>query len=203
MVDIEEILAFWFADAPAAPAAAQERNAFWFQPDADFDREIWSMFADSVGDAASGFCDSWADEAAGRLALILLLDQFPRNMYRGTAEVFRNDSRAMALASEGVEKDQLSGLSIPEQAFFLMPYQHSEELESQKASVALYQKMVSDASEEWRAVAEDYRDFAARHHDIIKQFGRFPYRNQALGRKSTAAEDQYLAGGGDTFGQVS
>ncbi len=202
MVDSEEILKFWFADSASSPEAARERNAFWFESDEDLDRQIWSLFADSVSDAASGIYDSLADEPDSRLALIILLDQFPRNMYRGTAEVFRHDARALALAREGVEKQHLQHLSVPEQAFFLMPYQHSESLEAQQEGVRLYNLVVQGAPEEWRALAEGYRDFAVRHHDIIEQFGRFPHRNQALGRKSTAAEEHYLESGGDTFGQV-
>ncbi len=201
MVNIEDILHFWFADAPTLPAAAAERNKFWFEASDEFDRTIWSMFADSVSDAAAGLYDVWADTAAGRLTLILLLDQFPRNMYRGTAEVFRYDTRALAFAREGVEKDHLAELSIPEQAFFLMPYQHSEDLATQKEGVELYRTMAALADDEWRELAEGYRDFAILHHDIIERFGRFPHRNAVLGRSPTPAEERYLAAGGETFGQ--
>ena len=202
MVHCEEILKFWFADSAGSVAAARERNAFWFSSDEDVDRQIWSLFADSVSDAASGIYDSWADEPDGRLALIILLDQFPRNMYRGTAEVFRHDARALAFTREGVHQQHLEYLSIPEQAFFLMPYQHSESLEVQEEGVRLYDRLARDAADEWRELAEGYRDFAVRHHDIIAQFGRFPHRNQALGRKPTPAEVHYLESGGDTFGQA-
>ena len=202
MVDVEEILKFWFADSADSPAAAVARGAFWFHANEAMDREIWSMFGDSVTDATSGLYDVWAEEPDGRLALILLLDQFPRNMFRGTGEVFRHDPRAIALAREGVELGQLDSLSVPEQAFFLMPYQHSEDIATQKAGVELYKIAAAKAADEWREVAEGYRDFAIRHYEIIAQFGRFPHRNQALGRQSTGAEDRYLAGGGDTFGQA-
>ena len=202
MVDAHDILKFWFDDAPFSPAATLARNGTWFQSDDDFDRQIWSMFADSVSDASTGLYDVWAEAPEGRLALIILLDQFPRNMYRGTAEVYRHDARAMAFAREGVEANHLDGFGVPEQAFFLMPYQHSEDLATQKAGVELYKIMAAQADDEWREIAEGYRDFAIRHYEIIAQFGRFPHRNQALGRKSTPAEDQYLAGGGETFGQT-
>jgi len=201
MIEIDEILKFWFDDAPHSPDAAAERNPFWFQANDEFDREIWSMFADSVGDAASGLYDAWAEQPDGRLALILLLDQFPRNMYRGTAEVYRYDVRALAVAREGVQLDHLAGLSVPEQAFFLMPFQHSENLATQKAGIELYKKTAASAPEEWREIAEGYRDFAILHHDIIEQFGRFPHRNKVMGRNPTPGEIEYLASGGDTFGQ--
>ena len=202
MVEVDEILKFWFADAADSPAAAAARGKFWFQVNEKVDRQIWFLFADTLSDAASGVFDVWAEEPDGRLALIILLDQCPRNMYRGTAEVFRHDPRAMALAREGVECGQLESLSVPEQLFFLLPYQHSEKLAIQKAGVELYEIVVAKAADEWRAVAEGYRDFAVRHYDIIAQFGRFPHRNQALGRQSSGAEERYLSGGGDTFGQA-
>lgn len=202
MVEADEILKFWFADAADSPAAAAARGEFWFQVNEKVDRQIWFLFADTLSDASSGLFDVWAEEPDGRLALIILLDQCPRNMYRGTAEVFRHDPRAMALAREGVECGQLESLSVPEQLFFLLPYQHSEKLAIQKAGVELYEIVVAKAADEWRAVAEGYRDFAVRHYDIIAQFGRFPHRNQALGRQSSGAEERYLAGGGDTFGQA-
>jgi uncharacterized protein (DUF924 family) len=201
MVDWEEILKFWFADSASSLEAARERSAFWFDSNEELDRQIWSFFADGVSDAASGIYDNWTDEPDSCLALIILLDQFPRNMYRGTAEVFRHDIRALAFAREGVEKQHLKQLSVPEQAFFLMPYQHSENLDVQEEGVRLYNIVAQAAAEEWCELAEGYRDFAVRHHDIIEQFGRFPHRNQALGRKSTPAEEQYLESGGDTFGQ--
>lgn len=202
MVEADEILKFWFADAADSPAAAAARSEFWFQVNEKVDRQIWFLFADTLSDAASGLFDVWAEEPDGRLALIILLDQCPRNMYRGTAEVFRHDPRAMALAREGVECGQLECLSVPEQLFFLLPYQHSEKLAIQKAGVELYEMVAAKAADEWRAVAEGYRDFAVRHYDIIAQFGRFPHRNQVLGRQSSGAEERYLAGGGDTFGQA-
>ena len=202
MVDIDDILNFWFADAPTLPAATVERNKFWFEANDEFDRQIWSTFADSLSDAAAGLYDVWAKDPAGRLALILLLDQFPRNMFRGTAEVFRHDARALAFAREGVELGHLADLTIPEAGFFLMPYQHSEDLAIQKAGVELYSKVAAGADDEWRELAEGYRDFAIRHYEIIAQFGRFPHRNAVLGRISTPAEEQFLAAGGDTFGQA-
>lgn len=202
MVEADEILKFWFADAADSPAAAAARSEFWFQVNEKVDRQIWFLFADTLSDAVSGLFDVWAEGPDGRLALIILLDQCPRNMYRGTAEVFRHDPRAMALAREGVECGQLECLSVPEQLFFLLPYQHSEKLAIQKAGVELYEMVAAKAADEWRAVAEGYRDFAVRHYDIIAQFGRFPHRNQVLGRQSSGAEERYLAGGGDTFGQA-
>lgn len=202
MIDPDNIIDFWFGQACASPAAALERNGFWFGSDSEVDQQIWELYADAVTDAGAGHYADWAETARGRLALILLLDQFPRNIYRGTAEVFRYDAKALDLAGQGVTLGHLAGLAVPEQAFFLMPYQHSEDVAVQNAGVALYTAMVDDAVDEWRAVAAGYRDFAAQHRDIIAEYGRFPHRNSVLGRSSTPAEDGYLAGGGATFGQA-
>jgi uncharacterized protein (DUF924 family) len=202
MIDPDSIMRFWFAQACESPAATMERNAFWFGADAAVDQQIWELYADTVTDAGAGHYADWAETAQGRLALILLLDQFPRNIFRGTAEVFRFDAKALDLAGQGVTLGQLAGLTIPEQAFFLMPYQHSEDIAVQNAGVALFSAMADDAPDEWRAVAAGYRDFAAQHRDIIVEYGRFPHRNSVLGRVSTADEDGFLAGGGATFGQA-
>jgi uncharacterized protein (DUF924 family) len=202
MLHPDDILQFWFADACDSPAAAGKRNTFWFTPDRAVDEQIWQLFADDVSDAANGHYQNWSDTAMGRLALIITLDQFPRNIFRGTAEVYRYDHRALQLAQQGVARGQLAGLTVPEQAFFLMPYQHAEDLAVQESGVALYDAMVAAAPPEWRELASGYHDFAVRHRDIIAEFGRFPYRNSVLGRHSTPAENVYLAQGGPTFGQM-
>lgn len=202
MTQPDEILEFWFADALNSPAAAARRNEFWFSANAEVDRTIWEKYGDTVADAAAGHYDKWAETARGRLALIIVLDQFPRNIYRGTAEVFRCDRVAMALAEAGVTRGHLAGLTVPEQTFMLMPFQHSEDIEEQRAGVALMQGLVAEAGPDWRALAQGYADYAVLHHDIILEFGRFPHRNQVLGRQATPAESAYLKGGGATFGQA-
>ncbi|TDJ43681.1 MAG: DUF924 domain-containing protein [Gammaproteobacteria bacterium] len=200
MIDPDRIMRFWFAQAGETPAATIERNSFWFGADTVVDQQIWELYADIVTDAGAGHYADWAETAHGRLALIILLDQFPRNIFRGTAEVFRYDIKALELAGQGVTLGQLAGLTVPEQAFFLMPYQHSEDVAIQNAGVALYAAMAEDAPDEWRDIAVGYRDYAAQHRDIIVEYGRFPHRNSVLGRASTANEDGFLAGGGATFG---
>jgi uncharacterized protein (DUF924 family) len=198
----EDVLEFWFADAASSPDVARERNKFWFNGNPETDSEIWKIFEDVITDAAGDIYDQWGETGLGRLALIILLDQFPRNIYRGTSEVFRYDERALALAGQGVTLGQLAGLSIPEQAFFLMPYQHSEDISVQRAGIQLMQAMTNEASEEWQAIAQGHLDFAVRHHDIVAAYGRFPHRNSLLGRSSTEAEAEFLTDGGETFGQA-
>lgn len=198
----DEVLEFWFADALESPAAAAARSSFWFGSDPATDSLIWKLYADTVTDAAAGHYDDWLQTARGRLALIIVLDQFPRNIFRGTAEVYRYDPLVITLAQAGVALGQLAGLTVPEQAFYLMPYQHSEDLEVQRAGVALMQAMVSEALPEWQDSARGFSDFAMRHYDIVESYGRFPHRNKVLGRNSTKAETRFLSEGGETFGQA-
>lgn len=202
MAHPDEVLEFWFADALTSPAAAEARGSFWFGSDPVTDSLIWELYADTVSDAAAGHYDDWLQTARGRLALIIVLDQFPRNIYRGTAEVYRYDPMVITLAQAGVALGQLAGLTVPEQAFFLMPYQHCEDLEVQRAGVALMQAMVSEAAPEWQDCARGFANFAVRHFDIVESYGRFPHRNKVLGRNSTEAETRFLREGGETFGQA-
>jgi uncharacterized protein (DUF924 family) len=202
MATPDDVLEFWFADAAESPEATRVRSEFWFSNNPETDSQIWQLFADVVGDAGVDVYDDWANTAYGRLALIILLDQFPRNIFRGTSEVYRYDSRALMLAGQGVTVGQLAGLSVPEQAFFLMPYQHSEDISVQRAGVQLMKAMVDEALDEWKPVARSYHEYAVHHHDIVAAYGRFPHRNSLLGRSSTEAEAEYLAQGGETFGQA-
>ncbi len=202
MAQPEEVLAFWFGDACSSPEVAKTRQHFWYVPNSDTDQQIWELYADVVSDAANGFYDYWQETPQGRLALIILFDQFPRNMYRGTSEVYRYDAKALQLAGQGITVGHLNGLSLPEQTFFLMPYQHSEDIAVQRVGVDLLRALVAEAPPEWQAFANEALSYAIRHHDIVAEYGRFPHRNSLLGRNSTEAEAQFLAEGGETFGQA-
>lgn len=197
----EEILQFWFEDCCDSPEKAEARNSFWFNANPEFDAQIWTLYSDVVTDAAAEHYSEWDQTPLGRLALIIILDQFPRNIFRGTSEAYRYDAMALALARAGVEKGQLAGLAVPHQAFFLMPYQHSEDIQVQRSGVELMQGIVDDAPPEWRDCAAGYSEYARIHHDIVASYGRFPHRNATLGRSSTEAESRYLSDGGQTFGQ--
>jgi uncharacterized protein (DUF924 family) len=202
--DPERVLDFWFADAAREPSAAQARSSFWYGGAAsakEIDREIAQRFGERVRAAAAGELDSWAATARGRLALVILLDQFPRNLHRGTARAFEHDARALALSREGVANGHLEELSPVEQVFLLMPYQHVEDLAMQREGAALYDRIAADAPREWRPYLEYTRDYARRHLAIVERFGRFPHRNEVLGRAAAAEETAYLAQGGDRFGQ--
>lgn len=202
MASPDEVLQFWFADSCESPELAELRDSFWFSVDPAVDQIIWTAYGDLVVDAGGAHYAHWAETARGRLALIIVLDQFPRNIFRGTSEAYRYDAAALALASEGVKMGHLAGLAVPQQAFFLMPYQHSEDIVVQRAGLELMQGMVDEAPENWRHCASGYCDYARMQHDIVASYGRFPHRNAIVGRKSTEAETRYLDEGGHTLGQA-
>lgn len=195
-----EVHEFWFAGAEHNAALAADRMDFWFKADPSTDAAIAERFAGAIEAAAGGDYSQWAATPAGCLALILVLDQFPRNLYRGTAAAFQNDALAFGLTVVGQRLDFLSQLSPIEQVFFLMPYQHIEDLQRQREGVALYTRLAATVSSEWQSLITGCRDFAQLHCDLIERFGRFPHRNAVLGRTSNSAELLYLQDG-ESFGQ--
>ena len=147
---------------------------------------------------------SWADGPRRRLSLILLLDQFPRNIYRGTSKAFAYDEQALGLALSGMHSGADAALDPVERIFFYLPLQHAESLEVQDESVAAYRRLVGESPEILRPVAFDScLKYAEMHRDVIRQFGRFPHRNRVLGRLSTPDEQAYLEGGAGAFRPVS
>ena len=174
----------------------------WFGEDPAFDHEIEQAFAADVEQASAGELDHWGDERRGRLALILLLDQFRRNIYRGSAKAFEMDNAALKLCVEGAMQKKDRGLTPIQRAFFYMPLQHAESRKVQAKSVELYNTLAKAVSPTLRETFLTIAQFAELHHDIIEQYGRFPHRNAMLGRHNTPEEDEYLAGDAPGVGQA-
>ena len=196
-----DILKFWFAGSERDASAAAARMGFWFSATADTDASIKTQFGEVIDRAAKGDCADWAATPSGCLALILILDQFPRNVYRGTPAAFTHDALALGLTVIGQRMGFLQELSPVEQMFFLMPYQHVEDAQRQLEGVALYQQLAAGASAEWQQFLSESLDFAQLHCNLIQRFGRFPHRNSILGRASTHSELEYLRDG-ESFGQT-
>jgi uncharacterized protein (DUF924 family) len=199
--DPETVLDFWFGDAASAPKAAERRGDLWFGGAADVDARIRERFEPWIEAAARGELADWTRTARGSLALVLLLDQFSRNVWRGTARAFAHDVEARGVARSAIASGQLAALAPVEQAFVLMPFEHSESLADQRECVRLSDAITAAAPAEWQETMRLFADYAHRHLALIERFGRFPYRNRVLGRESTADELAYLAEGGATFGQ--
>jgi len=198
---IERILSFWFKEHELTAPQIDGRMDTWFGEDPVFDHEIEKQFSGDVEDASSGAIDYWSHQPRGRLALIILLDQFRRNIHRGTAEAFAKDKAALKLCVEGAMQKKDKGLTPIQRVFFYMPLQHAESRKVQKKSVEIFQRLAKAVSPTDRETFETVAHFAELHHDIIEQFGRFPHRNNVLRRKNTPEEEEYLAGDSPSFGQ--
>lgn len=199
---IDRVLAFWFQQRELSAPQIDARMDTWFGEDPVFDHEIERRFADDIERASSGKLDHWAETPRGRLALILLLDQFRRNIYRGTAQAFDLDKLALKLCVEGAMQKMDKDLSPIERVFFYMPLQHAESRRVQAKSVEIFKRLATAVSATYRETFETISQFAELHHDIVAQYGRFPHRNKLLGRDNTEEETEYLSGA-DTpdFGQ--
>ena len=200
-VRIEAILAFWFEEKALSAPQIDRRMDVWFGEDEVFDHECKKEFSADVELASEGKLDHWAHQPRGRLALIILLDQFRRNIHRNTAAAFEKDRMALKLCVEGAMQKIDRSLKPIERAFFYMPLQHAESRKVQSKSVELFQKLAASVSPTFRETFETMAQFAELHRDIVEQFGRFPHRNKLLNRQNTPEEDEYLAGDAPDFGQ--
>jgi uncharacterized protein (DUF924 family) len=207
MDEARQVRDFWFGKLPMTAQALEQRVKFWFpgnEPEELQDKRdqvIRSRFGRLLEQAARGELASWADSPRRSLSLILLFDQFPRNIYRRTAKAFAYDDQALAVTLAGMRSAADGALDIVERLFFYMPLQHCEAREVQEESVAAYRRLVGEAPQEFRSVFEASLESALEHRSIIEQFGRFPHRNEALGRPSTPQEETWLSESGNRMGQ--
>ena len=180
MTEKEEILNFWFKEC---------KPEQWFKKNEDSDQMIENRFSIAIENAIAGNLGNWEESETGCLALIILLDQFTRNVFRDTPRAFAGDKRALALSQLCCNKDYLTNLDFHRRHFMLMPMMHSENLAVQDAALPLFKKYASK---------KDY-EYAEKHRDIIARYGRFPHRNVILGRKSTNKELEFLKQPGSSF----
>jgi len=199
--DIDRILGFWFGESELDREQLTLYYRRWFSVDTLFDTEIRANFAAMVAAAGSGELEHLDESARGTLAAILLLDQFPRNIYRGRAAAFRFDPQALNHCRRGLAIGQDRELTNVERMFFYLPLQHAEDLDCQRESMHLFQQLRSDADDDFMDIADRCVKFAAEHYTLIERFGRFPHRNAILEREPTAEEREYLASAYRTFGQ--
>jgi len=183
----ERVLEFWFG--PLGTAEYGRDRKAWWRKDKAFDAEVRRRFLADYERAADGELDFMGDAPKDCVALIIVLDQFPRNMFRGTAKAFATDWKALALAERALEKGFDRRLVPAERSFVLMPFQHSENIADQERSVALFRELNFG----------EQLDFAIRHRDIVARFGRFPHRNHILVRDGTPEEIRFLKGPGSSF----
>ena len=192
MSGFDAVLEYWLEPEPTTQAAVDERRRFWFNGGAAVDREIGERFGALVQRGCRGELDAWSESPRGALALIIILDQFPRNLFRGTAAAFASDARALALAGAGFDAGWFSAFGTAERTFATLPFHHSENVEDQKRGVTLSVQTALRAPPHYLSFAISSVDAARKHLDTVVRFGRFPHRNAALGLASTPAELEYL-----------
>ncbi len=195
----DAIIDFWFGSNPDDSVVAKEKSALWWSKNTQIDNEIRQRFESWVAKAAGGELWQWQTTPRGRLALILLTDQFPRNIYRDSAGAFAHDSQALAWCLNGIAQGLDLKLRPIERVFFYLPLEHSESLQHQEQAVKYFGELFLMVSSESKPAFEEYLNFAVRHRDVIARFGRFPHRNKILGRESTADERAFLAEPGSSF----
>jgi len=196
---IEDILEFWFGSFPTPYTADVSKIDMWFKNGASYDNEIFINFGVDYDKAINGELDHWVDSYRGRLALIILLDQFSRHIHRGTAKSFAQDGKTQALCVDGIGAGDDSKMHAIERSFFYLPLEHAENLEMQNLSIRAYEQLVQDVPEPYRKNFEVTLSFARSHHYVIEKFGRFPELNDILDRESTAEELEFIASGKYSF----
>jgi uncharacterized protein (DUF924 family) len=179
----QQVLDFWFTDRVLK---------LCFERDDTFDAELRTRFGSAVAEACGGGFDDWRGSAEGTLALLLLIDQMSRNIYRGSPQAFAGDARGLAIAEQAVAAGFDRRFDFPKRRFFYLPYEHSEDPKVQKRGLPLFSALAVDSTAEHDVEAAVQLLYAARHAEIIFRFGRYPHRNAVLGRVSTPAEEAFL-----------
>jgi uncharacterized protein (DUF924 family) len=192
VVTAEDILLFWFGELGDDGRVDESHAGRFWTKDAAFDREVTSRFGATYDAIMRDERESWLESARGRLAYVIVLDQFARNMFRGSARSFQGDARALEAARVGVERGHDRELRGDERVFLYMPFMHSESLADQERCIELFRAFRDETSGKLRETLDNNLQFAIRHRDIIQQWGRFPHRNAVLGRASTPEELAFL-----------
>ena len=196
----QPVLDFWFADGLQANWPTQEMKATWFGGGPALDAHITAAFGVQVRQALAGSLQAWEMQPLSRLALIVLLDQFTRHMFRGSSRAFEGDPVAQQLVMAALANASEPPLPVVCRVFLYMPLMHAEDSVLQNECVSRFTQLAADAPDTLKSRLQNHLDFARQHQRIIATFGRFPHRNAALGRTSTAAEEQFLLNG-PRFGQ--
>jgi uncharacterized protein (DUF924 family) len=201
----QDVLLFWFGPRPYTAASVQQHTRLWFgstvgpELTPQTDELVRQRFEDTMRAAEDGELRAWDSSPRRRLALIVVLDQFSRHVYRDTARAFAQDHAALSLSVSGMLYGADAALDPLERIFFYMPLQHAESPDVQDESVAAFRRLLDEAPVELRMTFHEAYTAAVRHREVITQFGRFPHRNAVLGRTSSDEESYWLASGGERF----
>ena len=198
-VEYESLLRAWFGADLDDPRSVAERSREWFGGDPSFDDLLRKEFGGLCDAAIRGDLASWRNQARSSLALVIALDQLPRNLFRDSPKAYRYDSAALEASRHAVARGFDAALHPVEAAFVYLPFEHAEASTVQDESIALYRALLARAPVALRGQFASYLSYAERHREVIRRFGRFPHRNEVLGRASTPEELAYLRGGGENF----
>lgn len=194
-----ELLNWWFGESTAANEIAKQKQGLWFGYKPEQDAEARARFGDLTDQALDGGLGDWAESPHGWLALVLLLDQLPRMIYRGTPQAFAGDERALQLVRKGMAHGGDVLLAPIQRVFIYLVLEHAENLQVQEQAVAQFQMLHGLVTPDEQPLFADFLNFAERHRDVIARFGRFPHRNDVLGRATTETEATFLAAPGSRF----
>ena len=195
----DDVLDFWFGPPGSAQEVGARQQALWFGKSAADDRLVADRFAATLAEAAASGLGHWVATPRGRLALVIVLDQFPHHVFRDRPQAFATDPQALALALEGLAANEDRELAPIERVFLYLPLEHAESLDMQERAVTLFEALAREADASERARFDGFLDYARRHRDVVARFGRFPHRNAILGRASTPAEVEFLKQPGSRF----
>ena len=200
---IAEIVGFWLGDSLDSPDHASARRDWWYRGGPAVDEEIRARFGGPVQRACARDAEpmGWRNTPDGALALILLLDQFTRNLYRGTIDAYAGDALAFEIVTCAIDRGLDRALHPVARIWLYHPFHHSEAVAEQDYGLKLLRALRLEAEPDWRAYVERSIEGWTRHRDIVARFGRFPHRNAVLGRPSTPEEEAHMAAGGESFGQ--
>jgi uncharacterized protein (DUF924 family) len=195
----DAVLDFWFGAPCTAAAVTARQRPLWFGKSAANDQIVVERFAKTLVAASAGRLDHWANTPRGRLALIVVLDQFPHHIHRGHGQSFACDARSLELALGMIQRGEDARVTPIERVFVYLPLEHAESIAMQDRSVALYEKLAHEAAAAEHGLFDGFLDYARKHRDVVARFGRFPHRNELLGRPSSPEEIEFLKQPGSRF----
>lgn len=196
-----EILDYWIGPDDMSPDGWAEKQKLWYAADHALDLQIRERFGTTLKAAENGELSEWKNHRQGQLALIVLFDQFSRNLYRGTADVYKNDPSAVDIADSIIESGELAALSVPASILVFHAYHHAEDSRRQNTVVELGEALLARSSAPWKVFIERNLAYMKNHAGVINRFGRFPHRNKVLNRTSTPEEIEHLTRDNRSFGQ--
>lgn len=197
----DSINTYWLGTDQTSVEQMKAQWKLWYTASAETDNFIRERFGEALRLAESGDLDHWQETPAGSLALIVLLDQFSRNLFRGTPDAYRNDPKALQIAEHAVASGQHLEMSVPGRVMLYHPYHHAESLLGQEKALQLFSDLKDNSAEQWHDELANHLKFVRNHAGLVRQFGRFPHRNQILGRSSTPEELTHLAKDNRGYGQ--